>query len=149
METNSLSIYGLLYRLGVTRNYKGFFQTAYAVELCRRQPDRLILVTKLVYPEVAKRSETSWMAVERNIRTVSDVIWRKNRPLLNEIAHVALAERPCPAQLLSILAVSVDADTMIAYETDEAADCGRNVGRMMRPVEFDHVGTEANVNKLN
>lgn len=67
----------------------------------------------------------------------------------NEIAHVTLAERPCPAQLLSILAVSVDADTMIAYEADEAADCGRNVGRVVRPVKFDHMGAEANISKLN
>lgn len=48
------AIYDLLYRLGVTANYTGFFHTAYAVSLCIGRPDRLLLVTKWLYPEVAK-----------------------------------------------------------------------------------------------
>ena len=47
-------IYDLLYRLGATANYTGFFHMAYAVWLCVEQPDRLLLVTKWLYPEVAK-----------------------------------------------------------------------------------------------
>ena len=72
-------IYDLLYRLGVTANYTGFFHTAYAVSLCAKQPDRLLLVTKWLYPEVARQYQTNWKAVERNIRTVGDIIWRENR----------------------------------------------------------------------
>ena len=75
-----MEICALLYQLGVTRNYKGFPQTALAVELCAEQ---------------------------RNIRTVSGVIWRSNPLLLNELAYVSLPQKPCPAQLLSILAASV------------------------------------------
>ena len=62
-------IYDLLYRLGATENYTGFFHMAYAVWLCVEQPDRLLLVTKWLYPEVAKQYRTNWKAVERNIRT--------------------------------------------------------------------------------
>ena len=47
-------VYDLLYRLGATANYTGFFHMAYAVWLCVEQPDRLLLVTKWLYPEVAK-----------------------------------------------------------------------------------------------
>ena len=47
-------VYDLLYQLGVTANYTGFFHAAYAVSLCVEQPDRLLLVTKWLYPEVAK-----------------------------------------------------------------------------------------------
>lgn len=103
-----MEIHGLLYRLGVTKNYKGFFQTAHAVELCRERPDRLLQVTKLVYPEVAKRYGTSWAAVERNIRTVGGIIWKSNRALLSELACVPLAQKPRPARLLAILAASVN-----------------------------------------
>ena len=107
-----MEICALLYQLGVTRNYKGFPQTALAVELCAEQPDRLLQVTKLVYPEqiyeaVAKRCSAKAANVERNIRTVSGVIWRSNPLLLNELAYVSLPQKPCPAQLLSILAASV------------------------------------------
>lgn len=96
-------IYDLLKRLGVTANYTGFLYTAYAVSLCVEQPERLLVVTKWLYPEVAKQFGTSWKAVERNIRTVGDIIWRENRPLLEELAHRPLTEKPRSAQLLAIL----------------------------------------------
>lgn len=98
------AIYNLLYRLGATPNYAGFLHTACAVRLCAEKPERLLLVTKLVYPAVARQYQTSWMAVERNIRTVSRVIWQRNRPLLEQLAGRPLAKKPCAAQLLAILA---------------------------------------------
>lgn len=101
-------IYDLLYSLGVTANYTGFFHTAYAVSLCVEQPDKLLLVTKWLYPEVAKQYQTKWKAVERNIRTVGGIIWRENRPLLEELARRPLAAKPRNAQLLAILAASLD-----------------------------------------
>ena len=85
MEGHS-KIFDLLYRLGATANYTGFFHTAFAIQLCVEDPMRLSLVTKLVYPEVAKYYKTNWKAVERNIRTVGTVIWREKRSLLEELA---------------------------------------------------------------
>lgn len=102
-----VEIHDLLYRLGVTTNYIGFFYTACAVALCVEQPDRLLLVTKWLYPEVAKQYGTNWKAVERNIRTVSCLIWRKNRPLLEQLARGHLVQKPCTAQLLAILSSSL------------------------------------------
>lgn len=103
-------IYDLLYRLGVTANYTGFFHTAYAVALCIERPERLLLVTKWLYPEVAKQYTTNWKAVERNIRMVGSIIWRENRPLLEELAHRHLERKPRNAQLLAILASLPDTD---------------------------------------
>ena len=79
--------YILLNRLGLTANYTGFFQTAYAVALCAEEPERLRLVTKWVYPEVARRFKTTQAAVERNVRTAGSVIWKGNRRLLEELAQ--------------------------------------------------------------
>lgn len=101
-----LAEYELLYRLGVTANYTGFFHTASAVELCKKEPERLLLVTKWVYPDVARQYKTNWKAVERNIRTAGAVIWRENRQLLEELARHTLADKPCNAQLLAILSSS-------------------------------------------
>ena len=120
MDGELVSIYDLLYRLGATANYTGFFHTVYAVSLCARQPDRLLLVTKWLYPEVARQYKTNWKAVERNIRTVNAAIWRENRPLLEELAHRHLEHRPRNVQLLSILAASLD--TGPPAEGDPAAD---------------------------
>ena len=96
-------VYDLLYHLGVTANYAGFFQAACAVCLCVEQPERLLLVTKWVYPDVARQYKTNWKAVERNIRTVNGLVWEQNRPYLEELAGRKLPHKPSNAQLLAIL----------------------------------------------
>ncbi len=105
---SEIKIYDLLYRLGITANYTGFLHMACAVSLCVEQPERLLLVTKWLYPEVAKQYKTNWKAVERNIRTVSCIIWQEGRPLLEELARRHLEQKPRNAQMLAILASSVD-----------------------------------------
>ena len=115
-------IYDLLYQLGVTANYTGFFHTAYAISLCAEQPDRLLLVTKWLYPEVARQYGTNWKAVERNIRTVSCIIWRENQSLLEELAHRRLDQRPRNAEMLSILVSSLDAVPLAIQGLGEAAE---------------------------
>lgn len=113
-------IYDLLCRLGATANYTGFFHTAYAVSLCVEQPDRLLLVTKWLYPEVAKQYGTNWKAVERNIRAVSCIIWREGRPLLEELAHRHLEQKPRNAQMLAILASSLGTGPLAVHGLGEA-----------------------------
>ena len=113
-------IYDLLYQLGVTANYTGFFHTAYAISLCAEQPDRLLLVTKWLYPEVARQYGTNWKAVERNIRTVSCIIWRENQSLLEELAHRRLDQRPRNAEMLSILVSSLGAVPLAIQGLGEA-----------------------------
>ena len=97
----------LLYQLGLTTNYRGFFYVSYVIELSIEKEERLLLVTKWLYPEVAKRYGTNWKAVERSIRTAGHIMWRENRPLLEELAGRRLEEQPRTAQLLAILAAAV------------------------------------------
>ena len=101
------SIQDLLHRLGVTANYTGFFQTALAVHLCVEQPERLLLVTKWVYPDVARQYKTNWKAVERNIRTVNGLVWEQSHSYLEKLAGRELLSKPSNAQLLAILAYSL------------------------------------------
>ena len=113
-------IYDLLYQLGATENYIGFFHTAYAVALCAEQPERLLGVIKGLYPAVAKAYKTNWKAVERNIRTVRDMIWHKNRPLLEALARRHLTQRPRNTQLLAILTASLDSGPPAAQRSGQA-----------------------------
>ena len=46
MDNTTAQVFDLLYRLGVTANYTGFFHTAEAVAMCVERPDRLLMVTK-------------------------------------------------------------------------------------------------------
>ena len=103
MDDTMFRIHDLLHRLGLTENYKGFFYTACAVELCSARAERLSLVTKLVYPAVARRYQTNWKSVERDIRTAGRVIWRRGRSSLEELAGAPLSQKPPNAQLLAIL----------------------------------------------
>lgn len=59
----------------MTLNYAGYFQTAYAVGLRMEEPERLKLVTKMVYMEVAKKFRITWKAKGRSIRTVGFAVW--------------------------------------------------------------------------
>ena len=99
-------IYDLLSNLGVTANYMGFFYAAYAICLVRDEPQKLALVTKRIYPDIAQKFGTSWQAVERNIRTAIDVAWNKNPQLLSGLAHHPLQSKPTASQFISILASS-------------------------------------------
>ena len=98
-------IYTLLYQLGLTANYTGFFHTSYAVYLATRQPNRLLLATKWLYPEVAKHYATTWKCVERNIRTAVHVVWNTNPELLKALARHPLPQKPKASKFLSILAL--------------------------------------------
>lgn len=114
MDEKDPEIFDLLYLLGVSANYTGFFQTACAVELCRGEPERLMLVTKRIYPEVAKQCGTSCGAVERNIRTACEIAWKNNRRLLEKLAHRPFPQKPHNAQFLAILLYSLPSSESIS-----------------------------------
>jgi len=100
-------IYSALYRLGVTANYTGFFYAAHAVFLAQRQPERLLLVTKWLYPDVAAHYGARADAVERDMRTVVAAVWRKNREQLQGLAGEPLERKPTVSRFLRILAESL------------------------------------------
>lgn len=99
--------YSLLYRLGVTENYKGFRYAAYAAALCALEQDRLLLVIKLLYLDVARRFGTSWKAAERNLRTAAAIAWTQNHDYLVFLSQSPLDQKPQSAQFLAILSRSL------------------------------------------
>jgi len=103
-ESPSLvKIYDLLYHLGSSGSYVGFYYVSYAVWLCVQCPERLLLVTKWLYPNVAAHYDTNWKAVERGIRTMINRIWQNDPRILTEVTGYPVKERPGPSQFLSIL----------------------------------------------
>lgn len=97
-------IENLLLRLGANRSYMGFCYIIYAVKLSIEDENRLQLISKWLYPEIAKKYCTSTQCVERNIRTLVAKIWNKgNRPLLETIAYTPLNKKPNNASFIAIL----------------------------------------------
>lgn len=93
----------LLYSLGIDCRYIGFYYLVYALELTVREPERLCLVTKWLYPDVAKQFGADWRAVERAMRLAVTVSWRHRSEELKRITNFVIIERPCVSCFLSIL----------------------------------------------
>ena len=100
---NTEAIRNLLFSLGVTAKYKGYFYVVHSVSLCMEEPVLLLSVTKRLYPEVARKYSTNWKAVERNIRTVSVAAWSVNRLLLESLANRPLDRCLCAAEFIYVI----------------------------------------------
>ena len=96
-------IYNLLRLLGIGANYRGYHVCAVAVKLCMEDSNYLLLVTKNLYPEVAKICGCSWRAVERAIRTTAARAWERNPQLLTEIARYPLTQPPTASDFIDML----------------------------------------------
>ena len=96
-------IFLVLHQLGLSSNYLGFYQMSWAVWQAMKEPERLLMVTKAVYPDVARQFRASWESVERNLRTAVRIIWDAQTPLLREILGEGRWERPSTARFLAIL----------------------------------------------
>lgn len=102
-DTSHKKACALLFYLGVTPNYVGYLHTACAIKLATEDPQYLLCVTKWLYPNVAELCDTTWQAVERNIRTVISAIWRENPERLSALSGTILRKKPRTAQFLAIL----------------------------------------------
>lgn len=98
------TIQNFLRPFGITRCYKGYKHTAFAIYLAVQEESRLEAITKEIYMETASHFGCSWTAVERNIRTAVARAWRINRPLLCEMAGYPLDTEPTASEFIEIIA---------------------------------------------
>ena len=96
-----------LRHFGITRCYKGFRHTTYAIYLAVQDESRLEAITKEIYMETATHFGCKWAAVERNIRTAVEIAWRVNRPLLCELAGYPLRTEPTSSEFIEIIATYI------------------------------------------
>ena len=106
MKTNDTfdKISHILCRLGITANYVGFSYTAFAVMLAVETPERLQLVTKWLYPDVAAAYNTGAENVRKAIDKICRLAWERNPDLLSEMADFKLKKKPGTSEFLAILA---------------------------------------------
>ena len=87
----------------ITRCYKGFKHTEYAICLAIQDESRLEAITKEIYMETAAHFECNWTAVERNIRTAVSRAWSVNPDLLCQMAGYPLESEPTSSQFIEII----------------------------------------------
>lgn len=97
-----------LSRLGITANYSGYHYAAYCITLAMEDPERLQLVTKWLYPDVAKKFRTTTDSVRKNIRKVIDLAWQRSPAMMTEIAMYDLKQKPGTAEFLAMVVVWID-----------------------------------------
>ena len=101
-RNSSKEIQKLLRNLGLNSSYKGFWQTVYAVNLAVEDPETLSCVCKGLYVDVASHFHTSIYCVERNIRTVKQIIWTfGNEDVIRQVFH-CLPQNTAPSNTLFI-----------------------------------------------
>ena len=76
----SASVYGAIRKLGGNERTVGYYYAAYGIQLALEQPQRMVLVTKWLQPDIAKKYETTSAAVERGIRLLIHHMWKAQTP---------------------------------------------------------------------
>ncbi len=105
MENRLLVIRKVLWDMNIPPTYLGAHYLAYAELLVLEDQNRLTMVTKWLYPEIASRYKTSWKSVERNIRTVINTCWNQDRGVqMARALGLFLSEKPSPTGLIQLLA---------------------------------------------
>ena len=84
----------LLQEVGIPAKLKGFQYLQVAVEMCLKDRGMLMGVTKLLYPEVAKKCHSDVGKVEHAMRHAIQKAWEKNpSPIRDEIFKYTLGKR--------------------------------------------------------
>ena len=99
---------GILLSLGVSYKLSGFRYAEYMIEKAVEDPDCLLLITKILYPEVAEKFNVSPNAVENSLRKLINVCWNKpDHYMLNEIAGRELKKPPSNLEFLHMLSAYI------------------------------------------
>ena len=76
----------IMWKMGFPLHTRGYQYTKEAIIMCVKDPDRIYLITKRLYPEIAKMHGTTTTAVEKAIRSSIGIFWEKgNRAIIREI----------------------------------------------------------------
>ena len=73
-------------------------------------------VTKVIYPDIARRARTTPTRVERAIRHAVEIIWTRGRHdiLRRYFSHLAEDERPTNSEFIAVIADHIRLDRGLA-----------------------------------
>lgn len=98
-------------RIGIPAHLKGYYYIRESLAILAHHPEFINMVTKALYPEVAKKFGTTSVRVERSIRNAVCVLWNTgNKDILQEyFPNIRFPEskRPSNAEFLATLSDSI------------------------------------------
>lgn len=96
----------ILYNLGIRKMYKGCEYILYGINYISENEANFSPITKILYVEIAKEYSTSNLCIEKNIRSVIELIWKDatNEKLISKIfGNYYLLKRPSNLEFLTSL----------------------------------------------
>lgn len=104
MEQYEKEAQEVLRQLGANGSYMGFYDITFGTAKNIKNPELVTYICKGLYVEIAEHFHANVKTVERNIRTVVNLIWEYgDRELLNEIFGKELVVRPKNAEFMDAL----------------------------------------------
>lgn len=104
MTTKEKKTEMVLRMLGVNGAYIGYHYMVYALNRVVEDKMLLTYISKGLYVEIAKKFQTTTACVERDLRTVVQVIWNYgDKEMLGEMAGKKLDKRPGNSEFLDIV----------------------------------------------
>ncbi len=98
----------LLHEIGVPANIRGYHYLRDAILFAISDPKKMHAVTKILYPEIAKKENTTPSRVERAIRHAIEVAWdRGKKETIDELFGYTVSNRkgkPTNSEFIALLA---------------------------------------------
>lgn len=119
-------------RMSCFRLNNGFDYFLSGVEILHHHPTYLQSITKCLYPEIAKIHKTTNSCVERDIRTVIEVLWKNgcNSLFTSEIfshkSYPASGKRPTNTQFFEMVMAYMEASaaaSLLPCGSDTCKNC--------------------------
>lgn len=111
----------ILLAIGIPANIKGYPYLCEAVNLATQSRDIVNKITKELYPEIAKRFNTSSSKVERAIRHAIDVAWNRGKiKNMNEIFGIEIYspnEKPTNGEFVALMADRITSSASVSRKS--------------------------------
>ena len=98
----------MIHEVGVPAHIKGYQYLRDAIIMVIEEPEMLNSITKILYPTIAKRNQTTPSRVERAIRHAIEVAWsRGNMDIINSLFSYTVSTgkgKPTNSEFIALIA---------------------------------------------
>ena len=99
------------YRVDIAPHIKGYQYLRESITLAVNDPDIINSITKILYPTIAKKFETTPSRVERAIRHAIEVAWNRGNPdVLNNLFGYTISNgkgKPTNSEFIALIADNI------------------------------------------
>lgn len=108
IENLESEVTDMIHEVGVPAHIKGYHYLRDAILMVIEDPDMLNSITKILYPTIAKRNQTTPSRVERAIRHAIEVAWsRGNMDIINTLFSYTVSTgkgKPTNSEFIALIA---------------------------------------------